>query len=143
MFDKDLELGKKTEREFASRLLKREVSDIQFSQWKFKDWDVKACFVKNWENEWKTFEIKNDLVSDRTGNVGFEYLFNNKPSWIYTSTADYIVYKLGDKFYYADRIKLIIRLSMVQKEDVRWWDNNLSRMFLVKKELFNNIAKVI
>lgn len=143
MFSKDLEEGKKVEREFAAKLMKWEVSDIQFSQWKFPEWDVKASFIKDWKEETKTFEIKNDLVSDKTGNVWFEYSFNGKPSWIYTSTADYIVYKLWDKFYYADRIRLIIWLSIVQKQNVQWWDNNLSRMFLVKKELFNNIAKEI
>lgn len=143
MFNSDLEQWKKTEREFASRLLKREIADIQFSQGMFKDWDVRVWFVKNWWVERKTFEIKNDLVSDRTGNVGFEYLFNNKPSWIYTSTADYIVYKLGDKFYYADRLKLLIWLAKVEKQDVEWWDKNLSRMFLVKKDVFNWFAKVI
>lgn len=143
MFNEDLKDWKAVEREFASRLMKWEVSDIQFSQGKYPERDLKVNFIKDWKEECKTFEIKNDLVSDKTGNVGFEYCYNWKPSWIYTSQADYIVYKLWDKFYYADRIRLIIWLSIVQKELVEGWDNNLSRMFLVKKDVFNSFAHIL
>lgn len=143
MFSNDLKEWQKIEREFASKLMKRDVSKIEFSQGKFKDYDIKATFKRIWWDVEKTFEIKNDMVSDRTWNVWFEYNFNWEPSGIYTSKADYIVYKLWDDFYYVDRARLLVWLSKIEKQDVLWWDNNLSWMFLVKKEFFNAMAKKV
>jgi hypothetical protein len=142
-FSNDLKDWQKIEREFASRLMKWNVIKVEFPQWKFKDYDIKATFKKSWYEVEKTFEIKNDMVSDKTGNVWFEYLFRWEPSGIYTSKADYIVYKLGDKFYYIDRARLLIWLSKIDKTDVSWWDDNMAHMFLVKKEFFNSMAKEI
>ena len=141
MFKEDLESWKQVEREFASKLMKRDVSKIEFSQWKFKERDVKATFKKLWHDVEKTFEIKNDIVSERTGNVWFEVTCNSEPSWVFASKADYIVYKLWDKFYYMDRARLLMWLASVDKEIVMWWDNNKSELFLVKKERFNAMAK--
>ena len=143
MFEKDLREWKQIEREFATRLMKWDVADIMFSQWRFPDWDIKACFIKNWEEDWKTFEIKHDKKSDETGNVWFEYMCNWKPSWIYKSKADYIVYKVWERFYYAERLRLLIELSKCLKQDVIGWDNNMSQMFLVKKEVFNLLFQEI
>lgn len=137
MFSKDLKSWKAIEREFASRLMKRDVSKIEFSEWKFKDWDVKATFHKLWQTFEKTFEIKRDRKAEETGNVWIEYMCNWNPSGIYTSTSDYIVYKLWDKFYYADRVRFIIELSKCLKADVIWWDNDKSQMWLVKRDVFN------
>lgn len=143
MFNKDLKEWQRIEREFASRLMKWDVSKIEFSQWKFKDYDIKATFKRLWWDVEKTFEIKHDMVSDRTWNVWFEYSFNWEPSGIYTSKADYIVYKLWDKFYYVDRARLLIWLASIEKQNVRGWDDNMSCMFLVKREYFNAMAKEV
>lgn len=143
MFKEDLEEWKAVEREFASRLLKRDVSKIEFSQGKFKDRDIKATFHKLGQTYEKTFEVKRDKKADETGNVWIEYMFNWNPSGIYTSTADYVVYKLGDKFYCIDRIKLIIELSTLCKEDVCGGDKDMSRMRLVKRDVFKMITQEI
>ena len=136
MFEKDLTEWKQIEKEFATRLLKWDVTDIMFSQWKFPEWDVKACFNKNGQQERKTFEVKYDKKSDETGNVWFEYMCNWHPSGIFKSQADYIVYKVWWEFYYCDRLKLLIELSKCLKQDVYGGDRDMSQMFLVKKEVF-------
>lgn len=141
MFKEDLKKWKEVEREFASRLMKRDVSKIEFSQWKFKDWDIKATFKKLWRDVEKTFEIKNDIVSERSGNVWFEVTCNWEPSGVFASKADYIVYKLWDKFHYMDRARLLLWLASIDKEIVMWGDNHSSEMFLVKKEFFNAMSK--
>lgn len=141
MFKEDLKKWKEVEREFASRLMKRDVSKIEFSQWKFKDWDIKATFKKFWRDVEKTFEIKNDIVSERSGNVWFEVTCNWEPSGVFASKADYIVYKLWDKFHYMDRARLLLWLASIDKEIVMWGDNHSSEMFLVKKEFFNAMSK--
>lgn len=136
MFKDDLKEWKQVEREFAARLMKYDLVDIQFSQWAFKDYDIKATFNKNWKLIEKTYEVKRDKKSDTSGNVWIEYMCNGEPSGIYTSKADVIVYKLGDKFYYADRIRLIIELSRLHKADVIWGDNDSSQMWLIDKDVF-------
>lgn len=136
MFKEDLEEWKKIEREFATKLMRFDLVDLHFSQWVFKDYDIKATFNRNWKLIEKTYEVKRDKKSDTSGNVWIEYMCNGEPSGIYTSKADVIVYKLGDKFYYADRVKLIIELSKLHKWDVVWWDWDNSQMFLIPKEVF-------
>ena len=137
MFEEDLKEWKKAEREFARKLFAWDIVDVQLSQWKFPWWDVKAVFDKWGELVEKTFEVKEDRMADKTGNVWIEYMYKWEPSWIYTSTADYIVYKIWDKFYYSDRLKLIIELSKCLKADVYWGDDDNSQMRLVKREVFN------
>lgn len=137
MFKEDLVEWQKVEREFVSRLMRYDVKSIEFSQGRFPDWDVKATFVKDWKTIERTYEIKADFKAESTWNVGIEYMCNWHPSGIYTSKSDYIVYKIWDKFYYADRIRFIIELSKCLKADVCGWDNDNSQMWLVKRDVFN------
>lgn len=143
MFDEDLKEWKRIEREFVKRLMDWDVLDVEISQWKFPDWDVKLSYIKDWKRECKTFEIKWDKKAETSGNVWIEYMCNWHPSGIYTSKADYIVYKIWDKFYYADRLRFIIELSKCLKQDVIGWDNDKSQMFLIKKEVFTLLTKQI
>lgn len=132
-FEEDLKKWKKAEHEFAYLLLERWASMIQLApDKKFSDWDIKA---KQWMLE-NYYEVKNDDVSETSGNIWFEYRCNWQPSWIYVSKADFIVYKVDDKFYCISRPKLLIRLEFVNKWRAKWWDNWLADMFIVKKEDF-------
>lgn len=137
MFRDDLKEWKQVEREFASRLMKYDLVDIQFSQWAFPDYDIKATFNMNWKLVEKTYEVKWDKKAETSGNVWIEYMCNGEPSGIYKSKADVIVYKIWDKFYYADRVKFIIELSRTLKQDVLWWDDDKSQLRLLKREVFN------
>ena len=133
MFDKDLKLGKNVEREFAKVLLDMGASSITFApEWRFKDWDILAII----DNTEKTYEVKADLASNTTWNVGFEYYFNTECSGIFASKADYIVYWIDDRFYCISRPVLLVRLEFIKKEDKIWWDSRLARMFIVPKSDF-------
>lgn len=140
MFEKDLEKWKKTEREFAKRLLSWNLSKLEFApNYQFKDRDVKIEFEKLWRNVVKTFEIKDDMISEKTWNVWFEIMCNSEPSWIYASKADYIVYHLGDKFYYQDRWKLLIRLNDTPKKETLGGDGGRSLMYVVDKKHLSDL----
>jgi hypothetical protein len=137
MFNDDLKEWKKAEREFASRLMRWDVVDIQFSQWEFPWRDIKVTFNICGKLVERTYEVKEDRQADTTWNVWIEYMYKWNPSWIYTSSADIVVYKIWDKFYYADRLKFIIELSKIVKQDVVWWDDDNVQMWLVKRDVFN------
>jgi len=137
MFNDDLKQWKKAEREFAKRLMRWDVVDIQFSQWEFPWRDIKVTFNICGKLVERSYEVKEDRQADTTWNVWIEYMYKWNPSWIYTSSADILVYKIWDKFYYADRLKFIIELSKIVKQDVVWWDDDNSQMWLVKRDVFN------
>jgi len=137
MFSDDLKEWKKAEREFASRLMRWDVVDIQFSQWEFPWRDIKATFNICGKLVERTYEVKEDRQADTTWNVWIEYMYKWNPSWIYTSNADIVVYKIWDKFYYADRLRFIIELNKIVKQDVVWWDDDNVQMWLVKRDVFN------
>lgn len=137
-FEEDLENWRKIERELAQKLVGRDVMKLEFApKWKYKDWDLKVTYEKDGKVEEKTFEVKDDIISAKTGNVWFEYRCFGKPSWIYASKADYIVYHLNGKFYYQDRGELLFRLNSVEKVNLSWWDMNQSQMFVVDKRYLN------
>ena len=132
-FEEDLKRGKEAEIEFACHLLRRWASWVQLApDRRFVDWDIKET---KWELE-NTYEIKEDFISVSTGNVWFEFMNRWNPWWVYVSKADFIVYKLEDKFYCVDRGRLLIRLDFVKKERKKWWDWDKSDLFIVKKEDF-------
>ena len=137
MFKEDLKDWQSVEREFAKKLIDLKLCALEFApDRKFESRDVKAIFDRDWKPVMRTFEIKHDRQVWDTHNVGIEYSYNWKPSGIYTSNSDYVVYKLWDKFYYADRLKLIIELSKVNKADVVGWDDDKSQLRLVNEDVF-------
>jgi hypothetical protein len=142
-FKTTLEWWKETERAFASKLIQKckDIEEIRFApNQQFKDWDIKVKW--NWKE--KTYEIKRDYKSQETNNLALEVRCNNKPSGIYASKADYIVFCLSDgEFYFQNRWELLYRLDYMWKKLVKWWDGDRSEMYLVSKEelplLFNKI----
>lgn len=141
-FENDLKKWKKSEREFAKRLLDWDVNRLEFAPNKqFKDWDVRIEFMRRGQNMIKTFEIKDDMISQQTGNVWFEIRCNWNPSGIYASKADYIVYHLGDKFYYQDRGTLLYLLNDIPHTQTTWWDGNKSLLLIVDKKHLSDLFK--
>jgi hypothetical protein len=142
-FKTTLEWWKDTERAFASKLIQKckDIEEIKFApNQQFKDWDIKVIW--NWKE--KTYEIKRDYKSQETNNLALEVRCNNKPSGLYASKADYIVYCLNEwEFYFQNRWELLYRLDYMWKKLVRWWDGDRSEMYLISKEelplLFNKI----
>ncbi len=66
---------------------------------KFYDYDVCA----NYENDWLSFEVKNDVMSGKTGNLAIEYWNSKKnaPSGIMATKASYWVHKFNDELHYC------------------------------------------
>lgn len=144
MFEQDLKKWKKAEREFAKRLLDWGVNRIEFApNEQFKDWDIKCEFEKLWHNVIRTFELKHDAISEKTWNIWFEIRCNWQPSGIYSSKADYIVYLLGDKFYYQDRWELIFLLNDIPHTQTLGWDWNRSLLYVVEQKYLSDLFKQI
>ncbi len=142
MFRKDLERWRKIEKQFAAKLFKWDVSKIEFApNTQFKDWDLLVTFNKWWGQVTVSYEIKDDMISAQTWNVWFEVRCNGKPSGIYASKADYIVYHLGDKFYYQDRWELIYALNDIPHTQTLWWDGNKSLLYIVNKKYLSDLFK--
>lgn len=145
-FKTTLEWGKEIECKFASKLFLRKNRPISVTlapNKQFKDWDVKATFDRV-ENPEVTFEVKRDFKSQETWNLALEVRCNNKPSGIYASKADFIVYCLSDdEFYCQNRWELLYRLEHLDKPLVKGWDGNRAEMYLVSKDelplLFNKL----
>ena len=140
-FTKDLAIGRSAEKEFAKVLLDtKQIISLEFAQGKFKDWDIKTNEIPEWE---VTYEIKSDTMAEDTGNYVIEYMFKWKPSWIYTSKADYIVYYIKWEWRIAERGALILWLMNTEKRDTKWWDWRASSLWVLKCEtlptLFNKI----
>ena len=115
---------------------------IEFSKWRCKDYDIKMT-TKNKEI---TYEIKSDRRSEETGRCCIEYMCNDKPSWIFASKADYIVYYCNKKRWIQDRGTLLWRLMEIDLDKKTGWDYWRSKLFLfpVEKlpELFENIPEL-
>lgn len=134
-FNITLEWWKKTERSFVSKMLEicPDIEKIEFApDRQFKDWDVKLAI--NWVE--KTYEIKRDYKSQETWNIALEIKCNWKPSWIFASKADYIIYCLNDdEFYWRDRWELLYELCDIAKYKTLWWDWERAEMYIISKEL--------
>lgn len=142
MFKNDLQNWKQIERELASKLVRRNILSLEYApNWQFKDWDLKVRYDDNWKVLERTFEVKDDKISSGTGNVWFEFRCFGKPSGIYSSKADYIVYHLDNKFYFQDRWELLYRLGKVPKEIKTWWDYNWAELYIVNKRYLNDLFK--
>jgi hypothetical protein len=97
-FKKDLPVAKETEKEVAQILAK--VYDANILKFEHtSEYDILARIK---DNDYK-FEVKEDFMSWKTGNVALEFECRGKPSGIQTSEADFYVYKIhganGTHFY--------------------------------------------
>jgi len=139
MFSEDLIEWKKAEREFASKLvLTWRVYSMELPQGKFSDYDLK---VKTNLGE-STYEVKVDGIYPTTKKIWFEFECSGKPSWVFVSKADYIVYKLWDEFYYTERPRLLNLLAASKdKEFVQWGDNGTAKLWIIPEEEFYTIAR--
>jgi hypothetical protein len=91
-FKKDLKLGQLFENEFIKILEKKNYQII--STCNDNKYDIEASR----KNKLVTFEVKADLMSDKTGNYFIEFISFNKPSGINTTQADFYVLYNDNKF---------------------------------------------
>lgn len=128
MFDKDLFEGTELEREFVKKMLKPWIVKVEFGYMN-PDRDVRLT-DKDWKA--KTYEIKKNS-SDT--HVAFEYMYNNKPSWVLNTKADYIVYYYQDKFHRQTRWKFLERFMDLHKWKTSWWDKEQSDLYVMEREV--------
>lgn len=134
-FSKTLESWKKIEREFAKIMIDRynDIEKVEFApDTQFKDWDVKITV--GWIE--RTYEIKRDFKSQETWNIALEIKCNWKPSGIFASKADFIIYCLNEnEFYWQNRWELLYRIADINKYKTMWWDGERAEMYIISKEL--------
>lgn len=134
-FSKTLESWKKIEREFAKIMIDKytDVEKVEFApDTQFKDWDVKITV--GWIE--RTYEIKRDFKSQETWNIALEIKCNWKPSGIFASKADFIIYCLNEnEFYWQNRWELLYRIADINKYKTLWWDGERAEMYIISKEL--------
>jgi hypothetical protein len=134
-FSKTLESWKKIEKEFAKIMIDRysNIEKVEFAPDKqFKDWDVKITV--GWIE--RTYEIKRDFKSQETWNIALEIKCNWKPSGIFASKADFIIYCLNEnEFYWQSRWELLYRIADIAKYKTMWWDGERAEMYIIAKEL--------
>lgn len=143
MFDIDLATWEQYEYEFMKMLLKPWVVGIHKPPvWERKYWDIKVDY-EDWTS--KTYEIKSCPRAKEYGSIVFESEYNWKPSWVFESKSDYIVYYFEDTWYYQERWKLLHELVSINKYETFWWDNGNVKMYVVDinvaRLLFNKLEK--
>lgn len=152
-FEDDLKSSEIDERNFIIRFLqwknenkdtKSRIIGIQFSEdVRFTDYDVKIISVLNGKKKETTFEIKHDKKVQETWNIAFELQYKGNDSWVIATKADYIIYIVEWKFYKCKPKDLLEFLRVTEWQIVNWWDNNDSKLMLVKKEDFTKNFKPI
>ena len=133
-FKKTLESWKKIEKAFVKKMLDTyDIEKVEFApDIQFKDRDVKLTI--NWIE--RTYEVKRDYKSQETWNIALEIKCNWKPSGIFASKADFIIYCLNEnEFYWQNRWELLYRIADINKYKTMWWDGERAEMYIISKEL--------
>lgn len=120
-FKHDLEIGKLFENEFIKILNKKNYRVI--STCNDNKYDIKT----ERKNKVIKFEVKGDMLSDKTGNYFIEYMAFDKPSGIKTTEADFYVLYNNNKFNVVS-VQLI--KEMIEDKDYKriLWNKNKTSM---------------
>lgn len=101
-FNKDLQSNYAVEMEFKTLIESRKDVKTVTSNDNYK-YDLK---VEKRDGKSYTLELKNDMLSAVTGNIGVEFESRGKPSGIARSEANWWVYKLSDGYWMISAAKL-------------------------------------
>jgi len=90
-----------------------------------------------------TGELKTDYQYSQTGNVAVEYEYRNRPSGIFSTTADLWFYKLGDEYYVVSpkKIKEYVATHRRSLRFVCGGDDGASKLVLIPIEQFKSITR--
>jgi hypothetical protein len=142
-FNKDLPVAIETEKEVAQILAKIYSAEILKFEHSNK-YDILAR-IKN--NDYK-FEVKDDYLSEKTGNIAIEYFSRNKPSGISTTQADYYVYKInisnGENYCYiikVSKLKEIIKNNLFFRIVDGGDSGSHTLCYLFKENVFSKHAR--
>ena len=134
-FEQDLSVGHQTEKEVLY-FLKKIDKDAHQVEGYHKEYDI---ICPNWK---RTFEVKNDIVSNKTQRVGIETEYNGNPSGINTTKADYWVIKTLEN-YYVINTQLLKNLIKFKRNNKYLIQNKQVKMkFLPIQELIDNSIRV-
>lgn len=128
-FQKDLAVGSKAQ-DFIISQLKEEHEGLVQVEGNFKDFDLKA-------DDGYTAEVKFDILSQKTKNVGFEYKCYGKKSGVSNTKAlEWVhIYYLDGKWVYSrmntNNLKAFLKSNWESLKKVSGGDNNASKMALV------------
>jgi hypothetical protein len=81
-----------------------------FSIGKFKEWDIEIYK----DDKPIYYEVKSETNAFKYGNLCIEYEYNNKPSGLYATTADYWVH-----YAIKDKLKNIYILFIIPINDLK------------------------
>ena len=134
-FSKDLKEAQIVEQEVLTKLqiLIPELTNLTIST--RKEFDIAA----DWKDKKITFEVKNDLMAAKTGNAAIEYECRGKPSGITVTKADYLVYKIKEKYFIfrTKKVKRKLFKEAIFSRKVAGGDvGSNTLMFLVKVPVF-------
>ncbi len=135
-FQRDLEQSENMVKEVAQYLKAyfQESSGYIISEGYNPYFDI-FCFIKG---KSATFEVKDDRMASKTGNVAIEYESRGFPSGIANTKADYWVFRIDNKFYLIATEALIMHvLDGEYYQDRTGGDpGSFTKMKLVKKNEF-------
>jgi hypothetical protein len=137
-FKVDLEKGIQVESKLLEKLKVKYPSATLVSA--FKGYDIWIPEIH------KSVEVKSDEKSKETGNIVVEIEFNNKPSALLTTTADYWVFYDGNIFLSIEPkeiIKCIFMNKLQYAEFIGKGDSKKKKAFLIKKDVLFGYGKII
>ena len=144
---KSLAVGKEAENELVTYLesigMKASINEIKELRY---DYDVKASYYDDGEMDefHTTFEVKNDKMATKTGNIAIEY-YNSKqckPSGIYVTKAKWWVHKINGIMWICE-VEKLINFTKDHKADkmiVGGGDKNAD-LFIYRVDRFTDIFK--
>jgi hypothetical protein len=140
-FNKDLPTGFQVQCELAELLKARKtVLDVTHND-NYK-YDL---IVKMSDGSIRTIEVKNDLTSARTGNVGVEFECRGNPSGISKCIAEFWAFRLLDGFYmlHADKLKRLIAEQRYHRIGIGGDDGSNTKLYLFYIEDFKKEAQKV
>ena len=136
-FQKDVKLGEKAQ-DIIAQKLREEFPTIKSIKGRPYEYDL--C-----TNDGYTIEVKFDIKSRLTGNVGIEYRYKTKPSGIArTHAMEWIhIYYLNDTLVYSrasvGSLRAYIKSNWEFLDKKDGGDNNNSKMVLITVEDFSTV----
>lgn len=141
---KDLAFGKEAESELVNYLLSvgfEKVSLNQDMQLRY-EYDV----IAEYAGKTLTFEVKNDAMSAKTGNIALEYWNSKKntPSGLYRTTANFWVHKFDGVLWISPVPELLNFTKTVKPHRmIAGGGDDNADLFLYRKESFKNAVSQI
>lgn len=137
MFQADLKLGEEYQQKYLSLI---DYDSYEMATGNFKPYDIKIVrhpFTK-------TYEVKADRMTIKTGNVVIEYECNNKPSGITSTEADTWIYFIVGSNEYIEIDTATLRQLIADNKwtrKIRGGDGYRAAMYLFPRQEFQEFIK--